>query len=407
VNAESAPEQEPLQRRERNCPGKASAPFVYLYTTAGGTKLNYRRGILDALCYPNGHIIRYRYRLQEISPEVLSLSNAPNVPAVIIFVDSLPKNETDKELRVNHYPLRLCEISRMPPFADLSTSPPQRRVDLSLKLGDFVYYDGQMGGDQWHQQLAVEDERRKISDSSRRYFVITASDRFRVKNPPLPPSDKWEILTQFVAKSTQMSKAVFLRFGDLMELEESVSHKQVKPYFGGAITAYPVKPAKEYRLDITVFDSPFTATGLGENSELEIKVSSDQVYVSQPFHSVVSGLVERSTILSCKRTTEALFTTMVFSVTGTQPGTTTNSPVLTLRTKPSVWRLVLFVLFVAVGAVTLSVDIDTAKWLWIEWLQHQQDSVGLFVLGLKMMGLLAATSAAFIAYRKLPQPGKD
>jgi hypothetical protein len=267
VNSESAKE----ERQSKQCE-QSAMPFVYLYTTAGGTKLNYRRGILDALCYPNGHIIRYRYRLQEISPEVQLLSNAANVPAVIIFVDSLPKTETEKDLRVNHYPLRLCEITRMPPFDDLSNSPRQRRVDLSLKLGEFVYYDSNMPSDQWHLELAAEDERRKISGSSSRYFVITASDRFRNKISTLPPSDKWEALTQFISKSTQMSKAVFLRFSDLVELEESaVSHKQVKPYFGGALTAYPVEPAKEYRLDITVFDSPYTATGLGENSELEIK----------------------------------------------------------------------------------------------------------------------------------------
>jgi hypothetical protein len=67
----------------------------------------------------------------------------------------------------------------------------------------------------------------------------------------------------------------------------------------------------------------------------------------------------------------------------------------------------LFMFLVAVSALALSVDLDTAKWLWTAYLQHQKDSVGLFVLGLKMLGLFAAASAAFIAYRKLPQPGKD
>jgi hypothetical protein len=67
-------------------PGTSAKPFVYLYTTAGGTKLNYRRGILDALCYPNDHIIQYRYRLQEISPDVQALSDKEKIPAVIILV---------------------------------------------------------------------------------------------------------------------------------------------------------------------------------------------------------------------------------------------------------------------------------------------------------------------------------
>lgn len=98
---------------------------------------------------------------------------------------------------------------------------------------------------------------------------------------------------------------------------------------------------------------------------------------------------------------------MSFLVKGTQSGTTTNSPVLALRTKPSGWLLPLFVALVGVGALTLSVDVDTAKWLWVEELQHCQDSLGVVVLFLKMVGFLTAAGAAYIAYRKLPQPGKD
>jgi hypothetical protein len=66
-----------------------------------------------------------------------------------------------------------------------------------------------------------------------------------------------------------------------------------------------------------------------------------------------------------------------------------------------------FVALVAIGALTLSIDVDTAKWLWCERWHEQQDSIGAFVLLLKMLGLIAVAAAAFIAYRKFPQPGKD
>lgn len=389
-----------------------SPPFVFFYTTAGGAKLPYRRGILDALCYPTEHVIRYHYRISELSPEVTNLAGRTNVPALIVFVDSLKKASSEESgaraWEINYFPLRLCEISRIPSIAQ---RPSHARVEFSLKLGQFVRYKSAGTKEQWHSRIAQFDSQRLISATDKpSYFAVIGSDLFTTTES-VDVGDDWETMIRFVSQSEQMKNAVFMklsrpqlrqtrmrRLREFLEIPApSIVTKDVPPYTEGSLTTYTVRPAREYRIDITIYDSPYTTTGLGQHSGLEIKSSSDQVYLAQPFHSIVSGLLERSAILSFKRTTEPLLTTLAFTVTDTKDNTTTNNPVLHLYITPYILITLLFLVLVFFGSLSVSLDIEAFKTFASEDLAHFLYAVT------KISGSFMLVWAAYIAYKILPK----
>jgi hypothetical protein len=384
--------------------------FVVLYTTAARSKQPYRRGILDALCYPEKHVIRYRYKLKEIAPDLRDLAGQTRIPALVVFVDSQVAPVTFEVQSVTYYPLRLCKILKVPSSSDKSD---ESRLEFDLELGDYVLYDSSQAVGQWHRDIAVLDPLRGMRNAKPTYFAIVADRKFELDHK-VDLAQRWESLVTLLARSNQMKDAVFIRLSRpelrdkslkrrAMEyLDISVENESgfVEPSTEGLLTSYQVQPAKEYRIDITIFDSPFPSTGIGQNSGLQLQASSDQVYLAQPFHTVVSGLVERSAILSFKRTTERLLTTLAFTVTDIKPETTTNNPVMHLYITPRRRILVSFLLLVFFGTFLVSLDVDGIR------LVIDDISKAHFVFAItKILGSFMVGAAAFLAYQALPSAG--
>jgi hypothetical protein len=325
-----------------------------------------------------------------------------SIPAAIIFVDSFKRSDPSgqgQSWAVDYYPLRLCEVDHHDSLALINNRDSGLRVDFSLKLGSFIRYKEKPDSTQWNC-LAEFDSLRNIQDFRPQYFVIDAFINDDLNGHTLfTPNDLeeeyvWENLVRVISRSHNMKESVFIRLSkpqlrhtglrrvrEYLELPAGNKSTPVEPYTEGFLTSYTVRPAKEYRVDITIFDSPYdTSTGLKQHSGIEMKASSDQVYVAQPFHSIVSGLIERSAILSFKRTTESLLTTIAFTITDTKDNTTTNNPVFHLYITPKWITTVCFLVFVIAGSLLLSFD----------WKL------------LKVVGSLALGAAAFIAYRRLP-----
>src|SRR5271163_686834 len=164
---------------------EAEKPDVALFfTSAEDNKPTYRRGILDALCYPVGHVLQYSYRLHNIHPDLRPQEGkARTTPTsgVIIFVDvEYPPSDKAPSgssfSRVTYFPLRRVNIIRFPSLKPGQHLAERERASYFLELADFIEYKTSEQENQWHKKIAAFDSTRSFSGKNPQYFVIPGSD---------------------------------------------------------------------------------------------------------------------------------------------------------------------------------------------------------------------------------------
>jgi hypothetical protein len=153
-------------------------------------------------------------------------------------------------------------------------------------------------------------------------------------------------------------------------------------------------------LNLSVFEK-FTANVLaGKETKLEVSTSAKDILAAdQPFQSVVSGLAEKSTLISCKRTIEHIVATITVRVDHQKSSSAlvnSPNPSIFVRISVSIWTLAAFLACVFVGGLAVSIDTDLIRELSI-WCQPA--TLALLVKG---FGALLLAVAAFLAFRKLP-----
>lgn len=371
--------------------------LILLYTAL--TKPSYLRGLLDALSYPDDHIVRYSYRRKNIHRSLLSvISKLDGRKGLIVFVD------TGTEKNVAYYPSRYVEIQKTLDVTWSEKSADDReRLYLPLRLGGFVRYnpDSQSGTSQWHDAVKGFDRIREIevtppgSADRPKYFVIEGKDVFAQSSESSGLA--WEDLVSNLAESEKLKKGVFLR---LNHLREHALNKVVEMKKGDRLI-YSILPAKEYRLDFSVFEkhSP-------DETHVNVRTTNDILVVDRPFQSVVSGLVERSVLIACKRTIESALVTVNVSVSASEDATKvaqqSPNPIIFLQVSPS--KLVLFGFAVSAlfGSFLVSADAETVQQLWQAFrLPYYASSLWL----VRSAGAILFAYAAWIGFRKLPPGG--
>lgn len=365
--------------------------FILIYTTANRAKPSYRQGILDALCYPNGHIIPYSYRRHHLEPDLLEKSRLSGRQAVIIFVD------LDANRNVTYFPLRRVTINNIAFEAGTRQPPmPQERVTLSLSLEDFVEYKVSEGKDQWNERVRKFDDRRRIVSDKPAYFVIAGSDHFPRSGNSVAAA--WESLVTTVAESAELRSAVFVRLDHMKPYDPGLkmSQSQIK----GDRFIYRLLPGNIYSLNLCVFERIESNAGASAETKLKVLTSAkDALEAVQPFQSIVSGLVEKTTLIACKRTVEDIIATVtIFVDRGADLSAVVNSPNPTLFVRISVsWRtLVGFVACVVLGGFLVSIDKEFVKELAFT------GCPAFWALGGKTVGAFLLATAAYLAFRKLP-----
>lgn len=362
--------------------------IILVFTTAEEERPTYRRGILDTLCYPEGQRLHYSYRRGHIHPALLRPAALQNKKAVVVFVD------VDESGAPTYFPLRRLQVlNTEPSIREASPGDLEERVIFSLSLGSFVPYESSEDKGQWHARVASFDESREFREQIPRYFVIPASDVFTGRTPPTLTA--WESLVKCLSKSVKLGSAVFLSVGRLRKGDQRKSEIPLEEYKAYGPT-YHVLPGNVYKLDLALYEKP---TGMRQ-TQLTLSSSSETLQVNPPFQSVVSGLVQQTAIIACRRTVEETIAVVSIKVREPVKGrVNTPNPVFLLRIGMSRWALVHFVLLVTFGSLFLSVDMDVAR----EAFSSTTPAIAAVLIKLLGSGLLAW--AAYIAFRKLPSGG--
>jgi hypothetical protein len=379
--------------------------FLLIYT-APLLRPSFRRGVLDAICYPKGQLIPYSYRRVHFHPDLFtrpSITSAARPPqdpfdptalrgkeAVIVFVD------ISEGQKVNYFPLRRVTIYDAAPEVGAANPPSdQEKIKLVLQLQDYIRYpEAPHKENPWHETVKTFDYSRKIgSNGNPSYFVINADDKFEKSSNSA--SLAWENLVRAVAESTAFRNATFLRLG---HLQRYGAKKEISRLSKADRLIYRLKPAEIYRIDLSVFEKS-ARSDTGDSATVEILASgTDSLYVDQPHQSFVSGGEERSALIVCKRSIETVTTTL--SVRTQRKGDTENlvnspSPTLFVRIAAPRVRLFAFMALVYVGGLLLAFDAALLRECWVAYPL-------LWAFSLKAIGAAALTIAAFMAYRKLP-----
>jgi len=361
--------------------------IVYIFTTAANSKPAYRRGILDLLTYPAGHVQQFSYRRSDIHPSLNKLAIAANERnAVVIFVDMDQGGATYLPLRR----VNILEVS--PPLASDRQQDPEERVKFFLQLEDYVEYRKSVGFRQWHEALSPLDAVREVRGGRDRYFVVSGPNVFSATHASELLS--WENLVTAVSQSSRFRDGIFLRLSHLTPYRGQGPEVHLNPYSHGP-RSYPLRPTQAYQLDFDIFVKPSTTPSRSQSPVVTLTCSSELIEVTKPFQSVVSGLVQQCAILSCKRTIEK--TRAALSIEIREPieaVVNTANPVLLLEMSVSRGMLWAFVVLVFFGWLLLSSDKEAmaaiscspALWVWLA----------------KFFGSAFLTIAAVLAFRKLP-----
>jgi hypothetical protein len=360
---------------------------VLLFTAAAKDKPMYRRGVLDALAYPSGHIIDYSYRAQQVQESLRTIEQVPHHgAAVIVLVDEAADHT------VTYFPLRRVKILAGLPFPRNQEIIARERRRFSLELGDFVAYAHTQNPRQWNIPVSEFDAIREIKGNKPTFFVIQARDIFRAaKLPPLATA--WEDVVVNVAQSNTFSQASFVRVDHLKDSKTN----DMLPNGNLDNRAYLLRPGSLSRLNITVYDRSASET------KVEIKSSSEDLFsVNQPFQSVVSGLAEKTAFIACKRTVEdrtAILSIEVVADANASNVVNSPNPVLLIKTALARGTVLWFVFLALFGAFFVSWDPELVRQLWCT---PQYKFWGLAAKG---FGAALLTRAAWLAFRKLPSGG--
>jgi hypothetical protein len=136
--------------------------MVYLFSST--SRELYKRNVLDACCYPEGHVLRFRYSEHNIQPSVKS---SPNLllqeNALVIFADppteasgttSSRDSDTAAPPEFHFYPIREAQIVRVRWIAGM--------LFVDAKLGKFVNYESGT-----HSEAAWNDSVKQLVDHPR------------------------------------------------------------------------------------------------------------------------------------------------------------------------------------------------------------------------------------------------
>jgi hypothetical protein len=365
-----------------------SPELVLFYTTALESRPTYRRGILDCLSYPNGHVLQYSYRVSQIHPALRGESAPPRGShGVIIFVD-----EASPKL-YKYYPLRRVRVLSGLPANQGNTLKVRERVSIVLELHEFVGYADTHNPTQWDERVTSFDALRNIRGAppSPEFFVTRAADIFTKASAS--DLSSWEDIVTNLAGSHDLASAIFINVEHPQEFDTRCPLALDKT---SDTPRYDVLPGEVYRLNMAVYD--------GKQRETRLKLTSssdDLIQVNQPFQSVVSGLAQKSALIACKRSIEKRLVALSIEVVDDSPQAQkgiVNSPNPTLLVRVAVprWTLVKFFLLVASGAFFVSWDPDLVKETFCT--PHFK----LLGLSVKGAGAILLAIAAWIGFRKLP-----
>jgi hypothetical protein len=387
--------------------------LLFLFSSVPPDRPNYKRGVLDALCYPSGHILEVSYKHGYVQPSLAAdLRNLVGKQVVFVFVDY---KDTDHIF----IPVRYATILSCEPKEPSKKISDSTRIYIRIELGELIRLNSQW--DEWIKKLP--NRPRPLKGQPRDYYFVIQGRVPADSSAEYSQADIWDELVQRISGANVLSDCIFLATGGLQEFTDATDCSFAR--FGNDRKAYRLRPNHLYKMELRIFDrrnKPDT------NQEIYIRTSSDLIVVSQPFATAIGGPVEHTILIVCKRSIEDILATLVMDVrdagssetdsesaasdkkvvAGSKEG---NAVSAVICAKPRYllhvsvpWKILLwFVVFVFAGVLFTSTSVEFFKDREIsELLSWLPSTPPVWALAAKIVGAACLSAAAYLGFRKLP-----
>ena len=384
-------------------PTRPLANLIYIFSSVPPDRPDYKRGLLNALCYPSGHRLQLNYRRDYFQPPLFQdRQQLIGRKAVLVFVDY---GASDDGSDHKFTPIRFVRLLRVSPKEPASKYLDTTRVYVYVELEDFIRWSPSAS-----DEIAALPGRPKPHKGTRDYFYFLAGpSKFRV-DTELSQQDILDDTIQRLATAKSLSHCIYLSAGNIQRFKRQNNQCSLIPY-GPDHKAYQLQTNNIYRVDLRVFDPKRTS---GSRYKIGVRSSSDLIVVSQPFSIALGGPTDHSVLLACKRTLENTLATLEIEIKGIRTGVlegepeessslptevSAAEPVYLLEVSPVKWILPTFVVLIFLGFLLSNTSPEFFKEFDFVCYPHW------WALACKTLGAMALGGAAYLAFRKLPSGG--
>jgi hypothetical protein len=371
--------------------------MIYIFSSAYYEQ--FKQNVLNASCFPDGHVMRLRYDAKYVEPAVRNDPSSINGgDAVLVFAEgSVANREAVKnggQLRdYQFYPLRRCTVSLASSRADI--------INVDVKLGSFVDYKGNNDGRQnlWDGEIKANALRpwpkgfRKGTSDEGLYLFCAESLPFILDRRDHELA--WRSVVERVNES-ELKECITYRVLGFYRRGWWAREKLIEPTVDGSDSLYEFRSSETIFLKLLFFGD---ANRRGDPKSLKLEFDLKAFTSASLSTILVNGHYnEERILLPCARTTEPVITTLALVQNEPKAGIWSPQPAFMVRVAPFGPYLFLVLAMVALSFFLASLDKFSELWNEINWCNPA--SIGDHLA--KVAGALLFFAAMWLFVRKFP-----
>ncbi len=173
--------------------------LIYLFSSAPPDRPDYKRGVLNALCYPAGHQLKLNYRRDYFQPRLFDeREKLAGRRAVFVFIDyAALTGLNDHEF----IPIRFVKLLDVSPKEEAEKYLDSTRVYVRVELKEFISSTPTSSSDIGSIPGRPRPHSGDVDEPRRYFYVLEGADKFLQPNK-LSEQDTLDHTVQRVAKVT-------------------------------------------------------------------------------------------------------------------------------------------------------------------------------------------------------------
>jgi hypothetical protein len=361
----------------------------------------FKQNVLNASCYPDGHVMRLRYDTKYIQPAV---KNDPRSivgqTGLVVFAEGALENEASKAdpkklLRdYTFFPIRACVVSSAEKKADIFI--------LDVRLGNFLdYQDGAQARDGiWDAHIKKSPDRPWPkgfrTDTAEEGYYVFAGDQLPSIQAERDTGVAWRSLVERLNK-TELKECITYRVLGFYRRGHDSAEKAIAPKVTGPDAVYRFDSSETVLMKILLFGEANRQRKPKKELRIEFdpkaftSASSQKIFVNAHYN-------EERILLPCARTTDPVLTSLSLVQSEPQDGVWSPQPLFVIEVAPKDWYLFWIVVLFALSFLLVNLGKFSELVTGIDW----KRPLLLIDYGAKPLGALLFFIASWRYLRKFP-----
>jgi hypothetical protein len=328
----------------------------------------FKQNVLNAVCYPDGHVMRLRYDAKYVEKAIRQKpASIKGKEAVLVFAEGSIANrdaakEGGKARDYQFYPMRRCTVSTASAPADIFV--------LDVKLGSFVDYgDGTADRDQpWDEYIKALPSRpwpkNFRSDCADEGLYLFSADDLPLVGDRRELELAWRSVVERL-NASELKECITYRLLGFYRRGLWRKEKLIKPDVNGADAVYRFRSAETVLLKLLFYGD---ANRKGDSKSLKLEFDS-KAFTSASVSTILvnAHYNEERIMLPCARTTDPLITSLSLAQNNPKDGVWSPQPTFMVRVAPPTIYLLVVVAVFAASFLFGSLGKFSDLWKEIDW----------------------------------------